>query len=80
MKALAHAEDSTWPKAGEYIITRPEAGGRSAMVACPGCGQLASLSEHAIAADGTVSPSLICPYDGCSFHEWVRLEGWRGCT
>ena len=32
--------------------------------------------DHAIAEDGTVTPSLDCPEDGCAFHEFVKLEGW----
>jgi hypothetical protein len=31
---------------------------------------------HAVAADGTVTPSYVCPVGGCTFHEWVRLDGW----
>lgn len=31
---------------------------------------------HTVAADGTVQPSYVCPVGGCTFHEWVRLEGW----
>lgn len=33
-------------------------------------------SEHAVAPDGTVTPSVVCPYDNCGFHEMVKLEGW----
>lgn len=54
-------------------------GGRKVVtVSCPNCGKLASLSSHKIAKDGTVTPSLICPYDeaGCTFHDNVRLEDW----
>jgi len=50
-------------------------GHRSANVAC-GNGHVASLSDHNIAADGTVSPSLVCPAQGCGWHEVVRLIGW----
>lgn len=32
--------------------------------------------NHRVAADGTVTPSYVCPGDGCSFHEWVKLEDW----
>lgn len=32
---------------------------------------------HTIAADGTVSPSVVCPIEGCDFHEFVRLIGWE---
>ncbi len=48
---------------------------RTALVKCPR-GHIASLSEHTIAADGTVSPSLVCPRWGCDFHENVVLLGW----
>ena len=33
------------------------------------------LETHSISSDGTVSPSVVCPY-GCGFHEFVKLEGW----
>ena len=45
-------------------------------VSCPTCGQVGTL-DHEVAADGTVSPSLVCPRDGCAFHEYVRLAGWE---
>lgn len=35
---------------------------------------------HKVAADGTVSPSLVCPGDAqpCDWHEFGRLVGWQG--
>lgn len=48
----------------------------NAMIACPKCGGEAPL-DHSVAADGTISPSLVCPYTPCDFHEWGRLEGWE---
>ena len=51
-------------------------GGRSASVTCTN-GHTATLTDHTIAEDGTVSPSLVCPYEGCEFHEYVKLEGWH---
>jgi len=48
---------------------------RTAGMTCPN-GHTASLSDHTIAADGKVSPSVVCPYEGCKFHEYVQLEGW----
>lgn len=51
----------------------------TATVSCPDCGRGASLSDHEIAVDGKVSPSLVCPHDGCGFHEFVQLEGWKPC-
>lgn len=48
---------------------------RSAVLSCPGCGERQTLTGHEIAADGSVSPSLACSFD-CSFHDYVKLEGW----
>lgn len=31
-------------------------------------------SCHTIAADGTVSPSVVCHF--CSWHTCIRLRGW----
>ena len=31
---------------------------------------------HAVAVDGTVTPSYVCPVTGCTFHVMVRLEEW----
>lgn len=42
---------------------------------CPN-GHTGSLASHDIAADGTVTPSVVCPHDGCPFHAWIRLAGW----
>jgi predicted RNA-binding Zn-ribbon protein involved in translation (DUF1610 family) len=52
-------------------------GGRSASFTCPICGQTAVLIDHEIAPDGTVSPSVVCPHDGCGFHEFIQLDGWQ---
>lgn len=50
---------------------------RTASISCPGCGQVQTLSGHDIAADGTVTPSVVCHYsDDCGFHEYITLEGW----
>lgn len=34
--------------------------------------------DHDIAPDGRVSPSVVCPFEGCDFHDHVVLEGWSG--
>jgi len=49
-----------------------------ASVTCGGCGTPFSLARHTIAPDGTVSPSVVCPHPGCSWHVFLRLDGWRG--
>ncbi len=46
------------------------------MVSCDS-GHVAYLSDHTIAADGTVSPSLVCPEPGCSWHVTAKLVGWK---
>lgn len=47
---------------------------------CPGCGKEGTLSKHVhkIADDGTVTPSDVCPFPPCTFHRWIKLEGWVG--
>lgn len=50
-------------------------GRKTAIVACALCGQHAYLC-HEIAADGTLSPSLVCPADGCAWHVFAKLDGW----
>lgn len=50
--------------------------GRAAVViCCQGCGFVARL-PHEVAADGTVTPSVVCPKP-CGFHDMVKLEGWQ---
>lgn len=49
--------------------------GRSASFTCPN-GHVGTLSDHTIADDGSVSPSVVCPYENCDFHEYIQLEGW----
>ncbi len=59
---------------------RTRDGVRAANFACPRCGRRAGLghgSNHDIAADGSVSPSVVCDSDGCGFHEFIKLDGWE---
>jgi hypothetical protein len=49
---------------------------RTALFACPVCGNVFSLSGHNIATDGIVSPSVVCPYPPCTFHEFIQILGW----
>ncbi len=50
--------------------------GKSADYTCPN-GHVGELTDHTIAKDGTVSPSVVCPRGGCGFHDYIRLIGWR---
>lgn len=44
---------------------------------CPDCGTSGNMSDHEVADDGTVTPSVVCPMEKtCGFHETVKLEGW----
>lgn len=49
--------------------------GTQPIIAC-GNGHRAGIPDHEVAENGTVTPSLQCPEDGCDWHETVRLEGW----
>lgn len=68
--------EGEWPGAGEWKPAALGNGDRTALVGCPACGQVGSLSQHDIGPDGEVNPSLVCPADGCDFHEHIELEGW----
>lgn len=50
--------------------------GGNIMARCPECGEI-YLLDHEVASDGTVTPSLECPTEGCSFHEMIKLDGWK---
>lgn len=51
--------------------------GKKASFVCPNCEELGSLAGHTIAADGAVTPSVVCSYM-CGFHEFIRLNEWNG--
>lgn len=57
--------------------------GRTAIISCPKCGGFGSLGNHTIKTDGTVEPSVVCPYAkefGCDFHDHVKLNSWVPST
>ena len=68
-------EDVWLTEPGTYRRAKVD-GRMTATMSCPTCGQVASLSGHTINPGGHVNPSLVCPYEGCGFHEYVTLEGW----
>lgn len=47
----------------------------SATVFCPN-EHRATLTNHRIAPDGSVSPSVVCPFEACGFHEHIQLAEW----
>lgn len=67
-----------WGERGTWIPLRyiHDATPASAMLWCPQCGCQGQLINHTIRDNGMVSPSLVCPFPKCSFHEWVTLVGW----
>ena len=86
----ANVQDVWLKERGRYRRGRTAEGKLSVSISCPRCGGVASLSGHAIDAQGDVTPSVVCPHDieqvelrplgevtvKCDFHEFVRLEGW----
>jgi len=44
-------------------------------VQCPH-GHSAWLRPGEVANDGEVSPLVRCPLESCSFHGYLKLEGW----
>lgn len=57
-----------------------ESGRRDALLKCPN-GHIGILDTgpdgHSIYRNGLVSPSVVCPEDGCNFHDHVRLLEWQ---
>jgi hypothetical protein len=48
-----------------------------AELCCPGCGKVGMLGDnHTVAASGIVTPSDVCPYPPCTYHEFVVLDDW----
>ena len=68
-------KSATFPpmKNGEWFATN-----KSIFVRCMGCGQLLTLDDHTVNPDGTITPSLVCPYvsEGCTWHVMGKLEGF----
>jgi predicted RNA-binding Zn-ribbon protein involved in translation (DUF1610 family) len=59
----------------EYIKCGPNKLGHLVHFLCPKCGKSVAVSDrtHTIAEDGTVTPSMVCPHEGCCFHEFIRF-------
>lgn len=61
----------------EYLESRGKPNTYWAEGCCPGCGKVALVgSNHTVANDGTVSPSDVCPFPPCTFHQFIFLEDW----
>ncbi len=46
-----------------------------AEMTCPN-GHGMTLKGHAVGSDGTLYPSVVCPYPDCNFHEFSYLADW----
>ena len=50
------------------------------LISCPrgkeGDLHVATL-PHEVKEDGTVNPSIVCPYEGCDWHIFGQLLGWQ---
>jgi hypothetical protein len=45
-------------------------------IACGGCGRAMCLPNHRIAEDGSITPSVVCPF-GCGWHVFLLLKDWN---
>jgi hypothetical protein len=76
MKRQAPDGDPLEMRPGEYRRARDSNDKRCA-VCCPSCGHRSSLGHlHEIGVGGMVTPSYVCTHDGCTFHEYVVLDGY----
>lgn len=48
-----------------------------AYLCCRKCGHRTIIRTHKIADDGTVTPSLVCPIQGCDEHVMGTLMEWQ---
>jgi len=61
----------------EYLAKKGIPNTYWAELCCPGCGKVALLGRnHTVDANGTVHPSVVCPFPPCTFHEFIALDGW----
>ncbi len=73
-KPLILPKSSTWGAPASSWHPVNVDGKRTAVVTCPN--RHTCYLDHEILSDGTVRPSLVCPIDGCGFHEHVKLSSW----
>lgn len=62
-------------KPGDFFFTTGGPKGEGAVIRCPKCGRQASFgSVHTIEQREplTLSPSLICPFDDCKNHYFIK--------
>ena len=66
------------PRTWDYLDPGPKAWLNNLALATCANGHVCRIvsNVHTIAADGTLSPSYVCPGTGCSYHTMVRFVGW----
>lgn len=65
-----------WWKVGEYVLFRCS-NGHVSTIFQPVVSVRDGAPSHTIAETGSVSPSVVCPYVGCGFHQFVTLDRWE---
>lgn len=61
----------------EYTASKGRPNTYWAELCCPGCGRVAMVgSNHTVATGGMVSPSDVCPFPPCTFHQFIQLADW----
>lgn len=79
VQTSTYVRDQLSLRPGTWRLCRRD-GVLAANFICPGCGTSGGLghgTNHEVAADGTVSPSVVCDTGNCDFHEFIRLLGWH---
>lgn len=62
----------------DYCQSKGQSNTHWAEICCPGCGKVGLLgSNHTVATDGTVTPSDVCPFPPCVFHDFIALDDWN---
>jgi len=69
-KADEKIKPDTWKKTVDS-----DTGKKTVWFRCPN-GHMGTLDDHIISYDGTVTPSVVCPEEGCKFHENIKLDAW----
>ncbi len=71
-----HGEFTDRPPPLHWVPCHPATIHRfKATMACP-AGHVLTLRIHSIKSDGSLAPSVVCPVERCTFHEYVRLADW----
>ena len=63
-------------KPGHWIPVTHSDQKRSAIISCPKCGSVCSITKWDFSENGEVNPSVHHDQPDCGFHEFITLEGW----